>query len=61
MSYSEVHKLPITYRRWFLARLVKHFQQKNKAYETGKNQTDTDSDNKLNKLNQFEQQIKSRL
>jgi hypothetical protein len=29
MNYSEVRNLPIRYRRWFIDRLLKHFQDKN--------------------------------
>ena len=28
MSYTEVRNLPIQYRRWFIRRLVKHFDKK---------------------------------
>ena len=33
MTYSEVRSLPLTYRRWFLSRLIKHFELKNKKKE----------------------------
>ena len=62
MSYSEVHRLPIRYRSWFLRRLVKHFDDKNKAYEDAREksrQTDR-STGSLDKLSQFESQIKSK-
>jgi len=31
MSYSELQKMPVRYRHWFVKRLSKHFDQKNKA------------------------------
>lgn len=33
MSYSEVKRLPVRYRRWYLERLAKHFKEKNEIYE----------------------------
>jgi hypothetical protein len=30
MSYSEVYRLPVTYRRWYLDRLLRHFDERNK-------------------------------
>ena len=30
MTYSEVRSLPLAYRRWFLKRLIKHFESKKK-------------------------------
>ena len=62
MSYSEVHRLPIRYRTWFLRRLVQHFDEKNKAYDEAKsnaNNKNSSPDNLL-KLSQFESQIKSK-
>jgi ABC-type uncharacterized transport system fused permease/ATPase subunit len=65
MSYSEVHRLPIRYRSWFLRRLVKHFNDKNKAYEdaklgnSSKNKDTSQSD--IEKFKMFETQIKSKL
>ena len=35
MSYSEVRQLPIRYRRWFIERLLKHFDDKKKIQENG--------------------------
>ena len=64
MSYSEVHRLPLRYRNWFLNRLAKHFQAKNEAYEnakTGRNKSSTQEQNPMQKLAQFESQIKSKL
>ena len=41
MSYSEVKSLPIKYRHWYLSRLVKHFKEKNKAYNEDSDYSDT--------------------
>ena len=62
MTYSEVHRLPIRYRSWFLRRLVKHFDDKNKAYEDARNKksSPSQSNNSLEKLSQFESHIKSK-
>ena len=61
MTYSEVHRLPIRYRNWFLRRLVKHFDEKNKAYEDAKNGNNKNSSSgNLEKLSQFESQVKSK-
>jgi len=32
MSYSDVQKLPVRYRHWFIKRLSKHFDQRNKQF-----------------------------
>ena len=62
MSYSEVHRLPIRYRRWYLDRLKRHFEEKNKAYEKSnqpikpnKNSNDGDL------FSRFESQVKNKL
>ena len=31
MSYTEIKRLPVAYRRWFLERLVKEFNEKEEA------------------------------
>ena len=33
MSYQDIRNLPITYRRWFIRRLTKHFEQQRAAYD----------------------------
>jgi hypothetical protein len=55
MSYSEVKSLPIRYRRWYLDRLVKHFNDKNEAAnkETSPNQDQSG-------FLEFEKQISSK-
>ena len=63
MSYSEVHRLPIRYRNWFLRRLAQHFEAKNKAFNeaTSKDVNRDKTKNNLEKLSMFESQIKSKL
>ena len=36
MSYSEVKNLPLSYRKWFIERLVKHFKAVNKKNSPSK-------------------------
>jgi uncharacterized protein (UPF0305 family) len=33
MNYTEVRNLPIRYRRWFIDRLLKYFQDKNNKHK----------------------------
>lgn len=33
MAYSDIRSLPIQYRRWFISRLTKHFEEKKKSYD----------------------------
>ena len=33
MPYSDIRKLPIPYRRWFIDRLVSEFEKKKEAYQ----------------------------
>lgn len=62
MSYSEVHRMPIRYRRWFLDRLVRHFEERNEARKTPtapiKNK-DNVSDKDM--FSRFEDQVKNKL
>ena len=37
MTYQDVRMMPIRYRHWFLKRLSKHFDKRNKMYEQAKN------------------------
>lgn len=55
MSYSEVKRLPIRYRHWYLDRLVKHFNQQN-----DRNKKPVEEDSK-NSLAEFEKQVNSKL
>ena len=55
MSYSEVYKLPVAYRRWFINRLVKEVQKKNEA-ASGQNTGDANHNN-LDKLKQYEDML----
>jgi len=33
MSYTELRNLPVRYRSWYIKRLSKHFEDKNKSTE----------------------------
>ena len=63
MTYSEVHKLPIRYRHWFLRRLVRHFDSKNKAIEKAQNSSPSPQNSKdnLDMFSRFENQVKNKL
>jgi uncharacterized protein (UPF0305 family) len=55
MSYSEVKMLPTRYRRWFIDRLVKYFEDKNKDTKSKNERSDA------SKFNQFEEMIQKKL
>ena len=38
MSYTELQRLPVRYRHWYVNRLSKHFEKKNEMMNSGKNQ-----------------------
>ena len=38
MTYTEIYKLPVKYREWYLNRLVEHFKKKNET-RTGSSST----------------------
>jgi len=61
MSYSEVKRLPIRYRHWFLDRVARHFKEKNEAIEKRYNKDASHSNDNLNNLAMFEQQINDKL
>ena len=62
MSYSEVYKLPVSYRRWYLRRLVRHFEDKSKKLNQIQNpKNDSKDDSKLDMFSRFENQVKNKL
>ena len=62
MSYSEVHRLPIRYRRWYLDRLKRHFEEKNKTYEKSKEPISSNKNsNDADLFSRFESQVKNKL
>ena len=61
MSFSEVKSLPIRYRHWYLNRLTRHFEEKNKLYDSVKNSSKTSKSDNLDKFAQFESQINNKL
>ena len=55
MSYADIKKLPVRYRKWFVERLIKHFRQMNEQKKPANDRKP------LDKLAMFEDQIKKKL
>jgi len=55
MSFSEVKNLPVAYRKWFIARIVQDFEQRNEAMSGNKNH-DAGHEN-MSKLRQYEDKL----
>ena len=55
MSYSEVYKLPVAYRRWFINRLVEETKRRNEPQQAAQG-SDTNHSN-INKLKQYEDML----
>ena len=36
MTYSDIYSLPIRYRKWYIERLVEHFNDRKKAIEASR-------------------------
>ena len=57
MSYSDIRSLPIQYRRWFIKRITKHFEQKKAVYnstsDTSSSQKNDESNFDMEKVNKF--------
>ena len=32
-TYADIRMMPVRYRRWYIERLVKHFEKRNNMYE----------------------------
>ena len=61
MSYSEVHRLPIRYRHWYLDRLAKHFETKNNILEGGdENGQNNSVSQNISNLDMFEAQMSNK-
>ena len=63
MSYSDVRKMPIAYRKWFIKRLVKHVEQKNEQLKKNAPASQSSTRTKLsnNDINKFEEAISGAL
>ena len=47
MSYTEVYNLPVRYRKWYVDRLVKYFEERNeRAKNSVKPNNNINADNK---------------
>ena len=55
MTFTEVKKLPIVYRKWFLKRIVREFDDQVKSLGGNRN-SDLTHDN-MNKLRQYEDML----
>tara|TARA_R110001583_G_scaffold29248_4_gene102717 strand:+ start:422 stop:589 length:168 start_codon:yes stop_codon:yes gene_type:complete len=55
MSYSELRRLPTTYRRWYLKRLIKHFEET--STDKKENNTESISEN-IKKIDEFMDRLK---
>lgn len=61
MNYSEVYSLPIRYRHWYLDRLAKHFETKNKIVEDAHSNASSSSvSENIGNLNKFESQMSNK-
>ena len=60
MSYSEVKRLPVRYRHWYLKRLVQHFEEKNKIREEIKNSNNQNKNSQLNSLAAYENSLNNK-
>ena len=63
MSYPQVHRMPVRYRRWFLERLVRHFEEKNKAIKKSSSEplNNKDKSGEYDMFSRFEDQVKNKL
>ena len=54
--------MPVRYRRWFLQRLVRHFEEKNKSTkEATEPLSNQEKSNNLDMFSRFEDQVKNKL
>ena len=56
MQHSEIKSLPVRYRKWFINRLIQHFNKLNDKTKAQDSKVDA-----RDKLAQFEEQIKKKL
>jgi hypothetical protein len=54
MSLSDIHNLPVRYRRWYMERLLKHFSKNNELKPANK-------DNESKNFAKFQDQIMKKL
>ena len=55
--------MPVRYRRWFLERLVRHFEEKNKAIKKSPSEplNNKDKSGEYDMFSRFEDQVKNKL
>jgi hypothetical protein len=59
MDYQTVRSLPIRYRRWFLERLIKDFEQRNQAAK-GQPASNQSASENMDKLSKFEEMMSNK-
>lgn len=60
MSYSELTKMPVRYRHWYLQRLTREFEEKSNKRKNNSphdNYSNEDTKKGLDMINAFEQQF----
>lgn len=55
MSYTELRRLPTTYRKWYLERLTRHFEESNSSKST----KDEPISENIQKIDEFIGKLKS--
>ena len=51
MSYSDIRSLPIRYRRWFIDRLSRHFDQQRSMRKSGDTRSKSSPEKKIDMEN----------
>jgi hypothetical protein len=59
MSYTELRRLPVRYRTWYVKRLSKHFEDKKKAMENRSSNSQSSPD--MSSLDKFEKMINQKI
>jgi len=53
MSFTELQKLPVRYRHWYVKRLSKHFDKKNEIMNKSSNDTGASRNSQLNRIEEM--------
>ena len=52
--------MPVRYRQWYIERLAKHFDKRNKMYEKGNNPSTIKSDADTSGFDKFNQMLENK-